>query len=126
MDPIGRRNPSGWRRHARIRTGSTSSVRFHLFDLVEQKHLVGKQYEGQSQNLRAMVHRMSDEVILQLTGEKGVHTTKIAYAMVQGEGKEIFVADFDGANVKQVTQNQSINLSPSGLPTERRSPSPPI
>jgi TolB protein len=100
--------------------GLNVKLRFHLFDLVEQKHLVGKQYEGQIQNLRAMVHRMSDEVVLQLTGEKGVHTTRIAYAMLQGEGKEIFVADFDGANLKQVTQNRSINLSPVWSPDGRK------
>jgi len=46
------------------------SVEFHLYDLVEQKHLVGKQYEGALQALRFMVHRMADEVIQQITGEK--------------------------------------------------------
>ena len=95
-------------------------VRFHLFDLVEQKHLVGKQYEGQIQNLRAMVHRISDEVVGQLTGEKGVHNTRIAFTQIQGEGKEIFVADFDGANSKQVTQNRSINLSPAWSPDGKK------
>ena len=33
-------------------------LRFHLFDLVEKKHFVGKQYEGPFQALRKMVHRM--------------------------------------------------------------------
>jgi len=88
-------------------------LKFHLFDLVEQKHLIGKEYEGNLQTLRNMVHRMADEVVLQLTGEKGVSNTKIAYVLVQGGSKEIFMADFDGANIKQVTQNQSINLSPA-------------
>jgi MoaA/NifB/PqqE/SkfB family radical SAM enzyme len=31
------------------------------------------------QNLRNMVHRIADEIILQITGEKGVHSTKLAY-----------------------------------------------
>jgi TolB protein len=95
-------------------------LKFHLFDLVERKHLVGKLYEGHLQVLRQMVHRMSDEVILQITGERGVHTTKIAYAGHQGRSKEIFVADFDGANVKQLTQNQSINLSPVWSPDGKK------
>jgi TolB protein len=100
--------------------GSHLKLRFHLFDLVEQKHLVGKQYEGQLKNLNDMVHRISDEVILQLTGEKGVHNTRIAYVGLQGEGKEIFVADFDGTNVRQVTQNRSINLSPMWSPDGKK------
>jgi TolB protein len=95
-------------------------LKFHLFDLVEQRHVVGKQYEGPLQTLRSAVHRIADEVVLQITGEKGVHNTKIAYAVAQGPGKEIFVADFDGANIKQITQNQSINLSPAWSPDGKK------
>jgi TolB protein len=95
-------------------------LRFHLFDLVEQKHLAGKQYEGALPALRGMVHRMSDEVIFQMTGERGVNTTRLAYAVAQGESKEIFVADFDGANAKQITRNRSINISPTWTPDNKR------
>jgi TolB protein len=90
-------------------------LRFHLFDLIEQKHLVGSEIQGPIASLRLMVHRISDQIILQLTGEKGVLNTKLAYCGVQG-GKEIFIADFDGFSVTQLTQNQSINLSPVWLP----------
>jgi TolB protein len=95
-------------------------MKFHLFDLVEQKHVVGKQYEGHVQTLRNMAHRIADEVLLQITGEKGVLTTKIAFAVAQGEGKEIFIADFDGADMRQITQNLSINLSPTWTPDNKR------
>jgi len=100
--------------------GLDFKLTFHLFDLVEQKHLVGKQYEGPLPTLRSAVHRMADEVVLQITGEKGVQNTKIAYTVRQGESKEIFIADFDGANVKQITQNQSINLSPAWAPDGKK------
>ncbi len=100
--------------------GLNFKMKFHLFDLVEQKHIVGKQYEGPSQTLRSAVHRMADEIVLQITGEKGVHNTKIAFALLQGSGKEICIADFDGTNVKQITQNQSINLSPAWTPEGKR------
>jgi TolB protein len=88
----------------------------HLMDLIEQRHLFGKRYEGHLQNFRSMVRRIADEVVLHLTGERGVHSTKIAYAVQQGTGKEIFTTDFDGANVKQITHNQSINISPVWTP----------
>ncbi len=95
-------------------------VKFHLFDLVDQKHVIGKQYEGHLQTLRSIVHRMADEVVFQLTGDKGIHSTKIAYVSVQDPGKEIFIADFDGFGPKQVTQNRSINISPVWCPDNRR------
>jgi len=100
--------------------GLNLKLTFHLFDLVEQKHLIGKQYEGSIQNLRTIVHRIADEVILQLTGERGVNTTKIAYANLQSGNKEIFVSDLDGVNVKQITHNQSINISPAWTPDGKR------
>ncbi len=100
--------------------GLNVKLRFHLIDLVEKKPLVGKQYEGHLQSLRTMVHRMADEVVLQFTGEKGIHTTKIAYVSLQTGNKEIYIADVDGANIKQITQNQSINLSPVWSPDGKR------
>jgi TolB protein len=95
-------------------------LKFHLIDLVEQKHLVGKQYDGSLQVLRPAVHRIADEVILQMTGEKGVTNTKIAYSVLQGGEKEIFIADFDGSNVKPITQNNSINISPAWSPDGKK------
>lgn len=91
-------------------------LKFHLIDLIEGKHLAGKQYSGPLQNLRNMVHRMVDETVLHLTGEKGIHQTRIAYVLRQGDSREIYMADFDGGNVRPVTQNQSINLSPAWSP----------
>ena len=100
--------------------GLNVKLKFHLFDLVEQKHLVGKQYEGPLQNLRTIVHRMVDEVIFQLTGERGVNTTKLVYVNLQSGNKEIFVSDIDGANIRQITRNQSINISPVWTPDGKR------
>jgi TolB protein len=100
--------------------GHNFKLKFHLFDLLEQSHIVGKQYEGPLPTLRSAVHRMADEVLLQITGEKGVYNTKIAYTVLQGASKEIYIADFDGANVKQITRNQSINVSPAWAPDGKR------
>jgi len=96
-------------------------LRVVLFDLVERKYLVERQREGHVQNLREIVHRLADDVIQELTKERGVNTTKIAYVVEsQGGGKEIFIADFDGTNVRPVTQNQSINLAPVWAPDGRK------
>jgi TolB protein len=105
---------------ALLSTNFNLILKFHLFDLVEQKHFVGKQYEGPPQLIRKMVHRIADEVVLQLTGEKGVHNTRIAFVSAQGTRKEISVSDFDGAEMKQITQNQSINISPAWSPDGKK------
>ena len=100
--------------------GLNLRLKFHLIDLVEQKHLGGNQYDGMLQNLRNMVHLIADETVLHLTGEKGVHSSKMAYVVRQGESREIFISDFDGANMRPITQNQSINISPAWTPDGRK------
>lgn len=93
--------------------GSSIRLEARLFDVVGARMALGKVYEGDTRNWRAMVHRFADEILYALTGERGVFDTKIAFVQAQGKGKEIYVVDFDGSNPVQVTRDQSINLSPA-------------
>lgn len=95
-------------------------VRVALFDLVENRFISERRREGTTKNLREVVHRVSDDIIQDLTKERGVNTTKIAFVVESAiGGKEIYVADFDGGNVRPVTRNQSINISPAWSPDGR-------
>ena len=101
--------------------GSTVKIEARLFDVASSRMVVGKVYEGDARTWRAMVHRFADEILFALTGERGVFDTKIAFVQAQGKGKEIYVMDFDGNNVMQVTRDNSIapfaRLESSGKPT---------
>lgn len=92
-----------------------SGIKFEgrLFDVVGARMIKGKVYEGDARNWRQMVHDFADEILLALTGERGVFDTKIAYVQSTGKGKEIFYCDFDGGNPVQVTRDNSIALSPN-------------
>ncbi|GLI33431.1 Tol-Pal system beta propeller repeat protein TolB [Desulforhabdus amnigena] len=93
--------------------GSSLRMEARLFDVPGSRMVLGKVYEGDSRNWRAMVHRFADEILYALTGERGVFDSKIAYVQVQGKSKEIYIVDFDGGSPIPVTNNQSINLSPA-------------
>jgi TolB protein len=92
------------------------SMEFRLFDVVQGIYVAGKRYRGSQEGLRLMVHRMIDEVIQQLTGERGVFQTKIAFITDRTGNKEISHMDVDGRNVQVVTHNGSINISPAWHP----------
>jgi TolB protein len=96
--------------------GGSIRIEARLFDVVNAKMVLGKVYEGEARGWRPMIHRLADEILMAITGERGVFDTKIAYVQVQGGNKEIYVADFDGGNAMAVTSNQSINLSPAWSP----------
>ncbi len=78
-----------------------------------------KSYRSNDVQLRRACHRLADDVVFQLTGEKGVATSQIAWAQGVGSGTEIFVADYDGANSRQVTRDRNLNLSPTLSPDGR-------
>ncbi len=93
--------------------GGALRIEARLFDVVNAKMVLGKVYEGEVRGWQPMIHRLADEILMAITGERGVFDTKIAYVQVQGKNKEIYVSDFDGSNAMAVTNNQNINLSPS-------------
>jgi TolB protein len=90
-----------------------------LFDVSGRK-LVGtaKSYTGDLRAWRQIVHAFADDIMLMLTGERGVFDTRIAYVQSVGGAKEIFYCDFDGSNPVQVTRDNSIALSPSWSPDQ--------
>jgi len=85
---------------------------FRLYDLVEKKFIKGTRYEGRVSEWRRIAHRIANEIVFQITGEKGVFDTKIAFVGNQTGNKEIYLIDFDGENLRPVTQNKSINILP--------------
>ena len=92
---------------------------FRLYDVVNEHFLLGKRYQGRKSYMRKMMHRFADEVMEQLTGKRGVADTRLAFLSRTPQGKEIYVVDFDGANVKKLTDERSIILAPDWSPDGR-------
>ena len=88
-------------------------------DVPAGRPIMAHEYRGKLAEWRDVVHRFSDDIVLQFTGEPGVADTKLAYVVGPPGSKEIVVADYDGAGAGNVTRNASINLSPSWSPDAR-------
>lgn len=64
--------------------------------------------------LRYLAHTLADEMVKQLTGEKGVASSRIVFVRQLSPGvKEVFQVDRDGAGLVQLTRHGSLTLSPS-------------
>ncbi|UCD93075.1 MAG: Tol-Pal system beta propeller repeat protein TolB, partial [Methanobacteriota archaeon] len=96
--------------------GDSVTIEFRLFDVVQGAYIAGKRYRGSAKSVRLIAHRTADEIFYQLTGERGIFQTRIAFVADRTGNKEIYVMDFDGHNVEQVTRNGSINISPAWSP----------
>ncbi|MEW5804589.1 MAG: Tol-Pal system beta propeller repeat protein TolB [bacterium] len=101
-------------------SGDTLLGSFRLYDLVGKKFIKGIRYEGKKELWRTIAHKVANEVVLQITGEKGVFDTQIAFVAKATGNKEICLIDFDGENFRQVTRNKSINILPRWTPDGKK------
>lgn len=92
-----------------------------LYDVPLAQQVVGKRLgvDGQEWS-RLLAHRYADEIVLFVTGVEGVATSEICFSAGQPGTKEIYISDYDGANVTQVTKHNSISIKPKISPDGRK------
>ena len=89
---------------------------FRLYDAVNKRFMLGKRYKASPKMLRKVVHRFADEVVMQLTGKRGIAETQITFLKQENRNKEIWLVDFDKHNLRQLTNDKTVNLSPAWSP----------
>jgi tol-pal system beta propeller repeat protein TolB len=98
--------------------GGVLRAELRVFDMRQRAMSFGQRISGEADQIRAMAHRWSDEVVYKLTAgqSRGIASTKIAYVTRRGNAKEIFVMDYDGYDQRAFTHNGSLNLFPTWAP----------
>src|SRR5439155_770893 len=101
--------------------GSGSSVRLHgeLRDFPARRPILVRDYQGTSADWRQLLHRFSDDCVQQITGERGVADTRIAFVVVEGQNKEVYLLDARGGAPRRLTSHRAIDTSPAWSPTGR-------
>ncbi len=94
---------------------------FYLYDVFSQKRLIGYRIPSNKDDLRRATHQISDMVYEQLTGEKGVFTTHIAYVTVNLDNNKrpyykLQIADADGYGARSIVSSRQPIMSPSWSP----------
>lgn len=95
-------------------------VRFRLWDVVSGKDLGGESYAVTQAELRLAAHRIADFVYEQLTGDKGVFSTRIAYVTKAEQRYHLWVADADGESAIPALTSPEPIISPSWSPDGRQ------
>ena len=93
--------------------GERLELEMRLFDIIHQKLLFKSTYGGDLADAQQTVLKFADEMMLHLTGELGIFSTKIAFVGDAKGQKGIYVADFDGSNVHQLVHDKNMSLSPT-------------
>lgn len=66
-------------------------------------------------NVRRLAHKLANAVYRFYTRETGPFETRITYSRKSAQGRDIYVADWDGKNAQRIT-NDSVNVLPALLP----------
>jgi TolB protein len=96
--------------------GQSVEVEVRLFDVFRGQQILGKRILGKVDEHRTLMHRIGNDIIYLLTGQQGMFLSRLAFVGNASGHKEIYVADYDGYNVQQITFDKSIALFPRWSP----------
>jgi TolB protein len=110
-------------------SGGKTTVQVRLINARSRQTVFAKEYFNAT-NPRAYAHTISDDIHLQQSNLRGVARTKLAFVsdrnrdslagtVEKREVKEIYIADYDGANQRRITVSRQLNLTPSWSPDAR-------
>jgi TolB protein len=91
-------------------------VRFKLWDLVKGEELVGQSHAALPADMRLAAHRIADSIYQNLTGERGVFSTRIAYVTKAGGRFSLHVTDADGEGGQIALASPDPIISPAWSP----------
>lgn len=96
--------------------GQNLELEFRLYDVSQARQVVAKRFFGRIDEFRTLMHRAGNEIVLEVTGFESVFLTQLAFVDNSSGNKEIFVSDFDGYNLRQITFDKNIALFPKWSP----------
>jgi TolB protein len=113
------------------KSGANVTIQVRLFNVRTRQAVFSKEYSGTDRNPRLYAHTVADEVHDQQTSiTRGVARTKIAFISDRNQQsvagtvenrvvKEVYIADYDGANVQRITTSRQLNTNPAWTPDAR-------
>ena len=91
-------------------------VDLYVYDVNEGATLKGRRLTANERAVRSLGHAVANNIVKSLTGEDSFFGQSIAIVGEQTGNKEIYLMDLDGKNIRPVSKNGSINLSPAWSP----------
>lgn len=100
--------------------GNELTIEARLFDVGQRRQLAGRRFRGVVGDEHRMANRFADEIIATFTGTRGPFDSRIAFLSTRGgRFKDVYVMAADGEGVQRVTDENTLNLSPSWGPDGR-------
>lgn len=95
--------------------GETVIFEAYAYHVGQGQLVMGKRYRGTKSSIRRIAHTFSNDLVEALTGKRGMFLSKFAVGSDRagGQAKEVYLMDWDGANVEKITNHKSVSISPA-------------
>ncbi|CAM3658907.1 Tol-Pal system beta propeller repeat protein TolB [Polynucleobacter brandtiae] len=104
-----------------VQTGTTQfEIRYKLFDVRKSLSLGGLDLNASADNLRAVGHKIADDIIFKLLGERGIFSTRLSYVIKEGKRYRLVISDADGQNIRNAMTSGEPIISPSWSPDGKK------
>ena len=104
-----------------VQSGGTQfEIQYKLFDIRKSESLGGLKLNSSADNLRAVAHKIADDIILKLLGERGVFSTRLSYVIKDGKRYRLVISDADGQNIRNAMNSGEPIISPSWSPDGKK------
>ena len=108
---------------ATIEADGRLRVDFRVWDVFNEKQILGLQFISTPENWRRVAHKISDAIYKQLTGEDGYFDTRIVFVAESGSKtnriKRLAIMDQDGANPSYLTDGSYLVMTPRFSTTDQ-------
>jgi TolB protein len=96
-----------------------TTVSLNLLTYPGRQLVLNKRYQPLPYLMRATAHHFASQVIEMLTGEPGLTMTRIVFSRGVDKRRDLYIVDYDGANLIRMTANRRLNLCPSWSPDRK-------
>lgn len=102
--------------------GNEVTLETYTYHVSRASLVLGKKYKGPLSQARRIAHTFANDVLKALTGKEGPFLSRLVVSSDRsgGKNKEIFVMDWDGANVDQISDHKTISISPAWSPDGKK------
>ena len=91
-------------------------VESRLFDVTRGELLFNKKYISEINKIKTISRAIASDILLILTNDEGDFSTKIAFVSKKGSKSDLYVINYDGFELKNITNHQSIIIAPRWSP----------
>lgn len=88
-------------------------------DINRNEPVIGKRFRKINKDeFRTVIRRYADLILEKYTGKPGIFSSKLVFVgkRTKKDEKQVYLSDFDGGNLKQITTAKAPHLSPSWSP----------